>query len=69
METERVTEKVVAINVLKQALALWDAGPAMDAEPLAAYVAGYEVGLQDLIDWLAEEYTITQAELDAWPVP
>ena len=32
-------------------------------------VAGYEVALQELIEWLADAYTITQAELDAWPAP
>jgi hypothetical protein len=66
METGRVTEKAVAIKILKRALALRDAGPEMDAETLAEYVVGYEVGLQDLIDWLEDEYAITQAELDAW---
>ena len=38
--------------MLKQALALRNAGPVMDAETLAAYVAGYEGGLQDVLDWL-----------------
>ena len=64
-----MTEKAVAIKIFKRALALRDAGPEVDAETLAAYVAGYEVGLQDLIDWLVAEYAITQAELDAWPAP
>ena len=41
----------------------------MDAETPAEYVAGYEVGLQDLIDWLEEAYAITQAELDALDGP
>jgi hypothetical protein len=69
METGRVTEKAVAIKILKRALALRDAGPEMDAETLAEYVAGYEVALQEVIDWLADAYTITQADLDTWDGP
>jgi len=64
-----VTEKEVVIPILKRVLAMRDTGPDMDEETLAEYVAGYEVALQELSEWLAEAYTITQAELDAWPAP
>ena len=59
-----MTEKEVAIQILKRALAMRDAGPVMDAGTLAEYVAGYEVALQELAEWLAETYAITQAALN-----
>ena len=69
MEQERVTEKEVVIPILKRVLARRDTGPEMDEKTLAAYVAGYEVALQEVSEWLADAYTITQAELEAWPAP
>jgi len=69
MEQERVTEQAVAIQVLKRVLAMRDAGPEMDEGTLAEYVAGYEVALQELAEWLTDAYAILQAEVDAWEGP
>jgi hypothetical protein len=64
-----MTEKEVAITILKRVLAMRDARLAMDEATLAEYVVGYAVALQEVIDWLVEAYAIIQAEVHAWDSP
>lgn len=65
MENPHVTEKEFAIKFLRMVLSLRDAEKAVEEDTPEEYIDGYEEALQDLAEWLADEYDITEEELNA----
>ena len=63
MENPSVTEKDFAIKFLRMILTIRDAEKAVEDGTSDDYVEGYEEALQDLVEWLVEEYDITEAEV------
>jgi hypothetical protein len=63
MENQRMTEKEFAIKFLKVILTIRDAEKAVEEGTSEEYIEGYEEALQDIAEWLADEYEITEAEL------
>jgi ATP adenylyltransferase/5',5'''-P-1,P-4-tetraphosphate phosphorylase II len=64
MENQHVTEKEFAIKFLRMILSLRDSEKVMEEGTSEAYIDGYEEALQDLAEWLADEYEITEEELN-----
>ena len=60
-----MTEKEFAIKFLRVILTIHNAEKAVEEGTPEGYVEGYEEALQDLAEWLAEEYDITEEELNA----
>lgn len=60
-----MTEKEFAIKFLRMVLSLRDAEKAVEEDTPEEYIDGYEEALQDLAEWLADEYDITEEELNA----
>jgi hypothetical protein len=64
MEKQYVTEKEFAIKFLRMILSIRDSEKVVEEGTPEAYIDGYEEALQDLAEWLADEYEITEAELN-----
>jgi hypothetical protein len=64
MENMPVTEKEFAIKFLRVILTIRDAEKAVEEGTSDDYIEGYEEALQDLAEWLADEYDITEEELN-----
>jgi hypothetical protein len=60
-----MTEKQCAIKFLNMILSLHDAEKVLEEGTPEAHLEGYQEALQDLAEWLADEYAMTEADLEA----
>jgi hypothetical protein len=63
-----MTEKQFAIKFLKMILTLHGVEKELAEGTHPAHLEGYEEALQDVAEWLAEAYDITEADMDAGDV-
>ena len=59
-----MTEKEFAIKFLRMVLSIRYSEKVLEEGTSEEYIDGYEEALEDLAEWLADEYEITEAELN-----